>query len=203
MHIASDRSLILASGSAARRQMLVNAGLAFTVVTADVDEAEIRDRLAGQGERAPQRVAAALAAAKAEAVSVRHPGQIVIGADQVLALGSEIINKSPTFDEARATLVRLRARTHVLYSAVAMAEGGKTVWSGEEAAHMTMRAFADAFLERYLAAAGEDILKSVGCYHYEGLGVHLFERVDGDHFTILGMPLLPLLGELRRRGVLL
>lgn len=203
MHIASDRSLILASGSAARRQMLANAGLAFTVVAADVDEEEIRQRLSAVGQMAPTRVAAALATAKAEAVSARYPEAVVIGGDQVLALDEEIINKSRSFDEARATLAKLRGRTHVLHSAVALAEGGKTLWAATDVAEMSVRPFGDAFVERYLAAAGEGILQSVGCYHYEGLGVHLFERVEGDHFTILGLPLLKLLGELRRRGVVL
>lgn len=195
--------LILASGSVARRRMLQSAGLTFGIVPADVDEAAIRSSLfAKDPEIGAEEIAGALAAAKAEAVSAGHQDALVIGSDQILALGPETIHKSRSLEEARATLTRLGGSLHHLHSAVALAVNGKSSWSHVECAAMTMRHFSPEWLDGYLSRAGDDVLGSVGCYHYEGLGVQLFEDVAGDHFTILGMPLLPLLAELRRRGVL-
>lgn len=192
--------LILASGSAARRRMLEAAGLEFSVVPADVDEAAIRQALrTDDAELDPCDIAEVLARAKAEEVSRRHPGALVIGADQVLALGTEILEKSKSAGEAHACLMKLRGHKHQLHSAVALAEGGEVTWTCADTAHLTMRSFSPQFLADYLARAGNAILDSVGAYHIEGPGVQLFEQVDGDYFTILGLPLLPLLAELRLR----
>ena len=195
--------LLLASASPYRRKMLEAAGVAFEVVVAGVDEDVLKQELA-QRSRKPTatEVAQALARAKAEAVSAKHPNAIVIGADQVLALGDELLDKPGTSAAARTQLARLRGRTHRLVSAVTIAEGGKAVWSHAGEAVLTMRAFSDAFLDRYVAAAGPRIAGIVGAYEIEGRGIQLFDRVEGDHFTIIGLPLVPLLAELRSRGVI-
>jgi len=195
--------LILASGSRARRQMLQAAGLAFTVVPADIDERAIRGALlGGNAVIDPGGVAEALARAKAEAVSRDHPKALVIGADQVLALGSQLFDKPADADGARDCLLKLRGRTHQLHSAVALAQGGAVIWVHTKAAHLTMRNFSELSLAEYLARAGAALCESVGAYQIEGPGIQLFERVEGDYFTILGLPLLPLLEELRSRKVL-
>ena len=195
--------LLLASASPYRRKILEAAGVAFEVVVAGVDEDVLKQELA-QRSRKPTatEVAQALARAKAAAVSAKHPNAIVIGADQVLALGDELLDKPGTSAAARTQLARLRGRTHRLVSAVTIAEGGKAVWSHVGEAVLTMRAFSDAFLDRYVAAAGPRIAGIVGAYEIEGRGIQLFERVEGDHFTIIGLPLVPLLAELRSRGVI-
>jgi len=193
--------LVLASASPARRRLLEAAGLAFEVLPADVDEAGIKRR-ASADHLAPQAVAEILAKAKAEAVGARRPDCVVIGADQVLALEGEIFDKPQDLAAAREHLARLRGGVHVLHTAAALAVAGKSVWSSIAQARLAMRPFTDAFLARYLASAGPAICRSVGAYEIEGRGIQLFEHVDGDHFSIIGLPLLPLLGELRRRGVL-
>jgi septum formation protein len=193
--------LILASASPYRRRMLESAGVAFRVVPADVDEASLKRRLAGKAQPAAA-VADALARAKAESVSTRHPDAVVIGADQVLALEGELFDKPGDLAAARAQLERLRGRTHRLISAVALAQGGEILWTHVGEAVLSMREFSPAFLDRYLAHAGADLHRIVGAYEIEGLGIQLFERVEGDHFTIIGLPLLPLLTELRSRGVI-
>ena len=195
--------LLLASASPYRRKILEAAGVAFEVVVAGVDEDVLKQELA-QRSREPTatEVAQALARAKAAAVSAKHPNAIVIGADQVLALGDELLDKPGTSAAARTQLARLRGRTHRLVSAVTIAEGGKAVWSHVGEAVLTMRAFSDAFLDRYIAAAGPRIAGIVGAYEIEGRGIQLFDRVEGDHFTIIGLPLVPLLAELRSRGVI-
>lgn len=194
------KEIVLASGSKARRRMLEAAGLAFAVVPADIDEraieAQIRKKTAGAE---PVEIAKALARAKAEAVSGEHPGMLVVGSDQTLSLGGDLLNKSRTLEDARATLQRLKGREHELHSAVAIAIDGSTDWVHVDSAKLLMRDFSEEFLASYLDRAGESILGSVGAYEAEGLGVQLFERIEGDHFTIFGMPLLPLLCELRRR----
>ena len=193
-------SLVLASGSRARQGMLQAAGVTFTVQTANVDEAAIRARLAVLTPAA--HVATVLATEKALAVSKLSPGDLVIGSDQVLALGLDILSKPGDRAAARAQLASLRGRTHALHSAVALARDGVLVWSGVETAELAMRDFSDAFLDSYLDAVGEEVCHSVGAYHLEGRGIQLFDRVRGDYFTILGMPLLPLLAELRRLGMI-
>lgn len=196
-------ALILASGSPYRRKMLEAAGLSFEVVVADVDEAALKQALVSRCPR-PQaaEVAQALARAKAEAVSGRHPEALVIGADQVLALGDELFDKPGDAAAARSQLARLRGNTHRLVSAVALAQGGHVLWHHADEATLAMRAFSDAFLDSYIADAGPGIHRIVGAYEIEGPGIQLFDRVCGDHFTIIGLPLVALLAELRSRGVI-
>ena len=194
--------VILASGSSARRNMLDAAGVAFRVVPADVDEDAIRrDYAANDPDGTPTGVSRVLARAKAEEVSLRFPSALVIGADQVLELGRDIYNKPPDMDAARRALRAFSGRTHMLLSTVSLAEGGHETWSLLDAASMSMRDFSDEFLDGYLARTGDRICACVGAYELEGLGIQLFESIDGDYFTILGMPLLELLAELRNRGV--
>lgn len=199
----TSRSLILASGSAYRRKMLEAAGLSFRTVPADVDEAALKRGLAAQSPKpTPAAVADALAQAKAQCVSDRHSSATVIGADQILALGSELLDKPGDLAAARVQLERLRGKTHRLVSAVALAEAGKVLWTHVDEAVLTMRPFSPEFLDRYLAQAGPGLCQIVGAYEIEGSGIQLFERVEGDHFTIIGLPLVPLLAELRSRGVI-
>jgi len=197
----SVHEIVLASGSRARRELLAAAGVHFTVQAADVDEPAIRARIRATDPGVdPKKIAAVLAAAKAEDVSGKIAGSLIIGADQVLALGDELLSKAPSIKEARAALRRLRGRTHELHSAVAFAEKGKVTWTHVATARLTMRDFSDAFLEDYLTRAGDRVSQSVGAYELEGLGVQLFDKIEGDYFTVLGLPLLPVLAELRTRG---
>ena len=201
---AEPRPLILASGSRTRREMLAAAGLAFEVVPADVDEIAIRDRfMSANPNWRPQDVAIALARAKAEDVSRRRPEALVIGSDQILSLGNRLMHKTTNLSEARENLILMRGAQHELHSAVALAEAGQVTATRTDSAQLRMRNFSDQFLDSYLLQAGEKCLESVGVYQIESLGSQLFERIEGDHFTILGMPLLPLLDEFRTRGVLL
>jgi septum formation protein len=191
--------LLLASASPFRRKMLEAAGVPFRVVPAEVDESALKRSLAGKV--APEGLAEALAAAKAEAVSGKFPADLVIGADQVLALGDETFGKPHDLIAARAQLERLRGRTHRLLSAVALARGGRVVWSKVDTASLTVRELSAAFLDEYLARCGERLLGIAGAYEIEGLGIQLFDRVEGDYYTIVGLPLLPLLAELRARAM--
>ena len=200
---SSSSQIILASTSRARREMLAAAGVAFTVEAADVDEPAIRKTLlAAKSAATPPQIADALARAKAEDVSQRHKGSLVIGGDQVLALGTELLTKAKDEAAARATLKKLRGKTHELHSAVALAVDGRVLWTHTGTARLKMRDFSDAFLEEYLTRAGDRIGQSVGAYELEGLGVQLFDNIEGDYFTILGLPLLPLLAELRAHGMI-
>lgn len=202
--IASAARVILASGSRSRRDMLTAAGLSFDVVPAPVDEPWIRDQfMAGKPSWSPPEVAEVLAKAKAEAVSRNSPDALVIGADQVLALGAELLHKAASRDEARATLVKLRGLEHALHAAVVLAHAGEIIWLETRSAKLKMRNFSSDFVDDYLTRAGTRVLDSVGCYQIESLGSQLFERIDGDHFTILGLPLIPLLEELRKREVII
>jgi len=195
--------LVLASASLARRQMLEAAGLSFDVARANIDESSIREQILETDPRPnPVSIAKTLARAKAKAVGQEHPGALVIGADQLLVCDRTIFAKAADLQDARQTLLKLRAHTHRLVSAVALADGPAVTWTAVDSAELTMRAFSEAFLDAYLRRAGASVMSSVGAYALEGLGVQLFERISGDYFTILGMPLLPLLAELRRRDVL-
>jgi septum formation protein len=195
--------IVLASASASRRGMLERAGIIFDVEAARIDERAIQDVLtADDSEVDPADIAELLAEAKARDVSVRKPGAFVIGSDQVLEHEGEILTKADDIVGARSTLQRLRGQTHCLHAGVAIAVDGEIVWSMVDTAELTMRPFSDAFLDAYLAAEGEELCSSVGAYKLEGRGIQLFGRVDGDYFTILGLPLLPLLAELRARGAL-
>ncbi|MEQ1616417.1 MAG: Maf family protein [Hyphomicrobiaceae bacterium] len=195
--------LILASASAARRAMLERAGVLFDAKPAKIDERAVQDVLMGDdSEVEPADIAELLAEAKARDVSERHPGALVIGSDQVLEFEDEILNKPADLAQARAALKLLRASTHQLHSGVAIALDGEVVWSLVDTASLTMRQFSDKFLAAYIAEEGEALCSSVGAYKLEGRGLQLFEHIDGDYFTILGMPLLPLLNELRARGAI-
>ncbi|GGI30236.1 Maf family nucleotide pyrophosphatase [Bradyrhizobium guangdongense] len=187
--------LILASQSSARKMLLRNAGLEFEAVTADIDERGIQ---AASGLSNPREIGLLLAREKAKAVSANRPGSYVIGADQTLALGDRLFNKPAGRAVALAQLRDLAGRTHELNSAVALAHDGKIVFEDVSIARMTMRQMSEAELSAYLDAVGDAVTTSVGAYQLEGLGIHLFERIEGDHFTILGLPLLPLLAFLRR-----
>jgi septum formation protein len=197
-------SLVLASGSATRRALLEAAGVVFRVYPAQVNEAALRDALfAADACVSHESVALALAEEKAKAVSAEEQDALVVGADQVLSCEGHLFEKPASVGEARAQLLALRGKTHALHSAVALAENGKVVWQTTRTARLTVRAFSDAALDAYLARAGDAVLTSVGAYQIEGPAVQLFDEIDGDHTTILGLPLLPLLKELRRREVLL
>ncbi|WP_025033058.1 Maf family protein [Bradyrhizobium sp. DOA9] len=186
--------LILASQSSARKMLLANAGLDFEAVTADIDERGIQ---AASRLSDPREIALLLAREKARAVSSGHPGHFVIGADQTLALGNRLFNKPAGRAQALAQLRDLAGETHELNSAIAVARDGRIVFEDVSVARMTMRPVSEAELSAYLDAAGEAVTRSVGAYQLEGLGIHLFAHIEGDHFTILGLPLLPLLAYLR------
>lgn len=191
--------LILASGSRVRATLLRNAGLEFGIQDSRVDEDAVKKEFAGSDT---DTLALKLAEEKALAVSRAERGALVIGADQILSCDGDRFDKPRDLGEARANLQRFRGRPHILHSGLALALGGDIVWRHVDQAHLTMRDFSNAFLDGYLARLGEKILSSVGCYQLEGPGIQLFERIEGDYFTILGLPLLPLLAELRRREVL-
>ncbi len=195
--------LILASESRARREMLTAAGLSFDAVASGVDERAARATMMSKAELIDAvTLAQHLAGVKAEAVSRTQSDALVIGGDQILALGSEVFEKPADLEAARKSLLRLKGREHALHSAVVLAENGRVVWRHVQSARLVMRPFSEEFLDAYLASVGPRVLGVVGAYEIEGRGVQLFERIEGDYFTILGMPLLALVEELRRRGVL-
>ena len=198
---APTHEVVLASASHVRRQLLENAGLAVLRDAAHVDEAALRAGHAKGGPVDPAVLAGELARLKAEKVSVRHGPRWVIGADQVLSCEGKIVSKPADTAEARRQLVFLRGKSHALTSAVAVARHGRSEWQTVDSARLTMRAFSDAFLEDYLASIGGEVTESVGGYKIEGRGLQLFEELHGDHFTILGLPLVPLLAFLRRNGI--
>jgi septum formation protein len=193
----ADLPLVLASKSEVRRAMLIAAGIPVAVDPADIDERAIE---AGAAAREPGEIAALLAREKALAVALRRPGRLVLGADQTLALGPRRFNKPADLAAAREQLKALRGRTHELHAALAMARDGAVEFEHRAVARLTMRAFSDRFLESYIEQAGGAVTASVGGYQVEKAGIHLFERIEGDHFTILGLPLLPLLRHLRHEG---
>ncbi len=194
--------LILASASKSRARILEAAGLAFIVESPGLDETAMRQAVSGEGALTAHDVAEVLARAKAEAVSDLAPQAYVIGGDQILALGETILSKPDSMEAARRQLLDLRGKTHTLHTAVAVATNGDTVWAETTVATLTMRKLSPEFIGRYLAAAGEEVLGSVGAYQLESLGVQLFDKIDGDYFSILGLPLIPLLDALRREGVI-
>lgn len=194
--------IILASASAARRSLLEAAGLVFEVVPAQVDEAEIKRSARNEGMDAPA-TALLLAELKAERVARRHPDALVIGADQLLVCDGHWFDKPSGVEEARAQLQQLRGKSHVLATAVLCWRHGQRIWHHVARPKLTMRLFSDEFLDAYLDTEGEAITTTVGGYRLEGLGMHLFDAVDGEHSAILGLPMLPLLGFLRQHGVVL
>jgi septum formation protein len=191
--------LILASKSAARQAMLTNAGVSFSVRVADVDEDAVKST---HDPADPAGLAVELARIKALAVSRHHPGAWVLGADQTLAFRGDLVSKAGSLAVARERLTAMRGRLHHLHSGAALVRNGQIVWSGVDTATMRVRDFSDAFLDAYLAAEGEGLLACVGSYRLEGTGSQLFEAVEGDYFTVLGLPLWPVLAELRRVGIL-
>jgi septum formation protein len=191
--------LILASQSRARHALLANAGIDFEAVPADIDEREIQQ---ASGLSTPGDIAALLARRKALSVSLRQPDRFVVGADQTLARGARLFAKPAGRAQAAEQLRALAGGSHELHSAVAVARDGEILFEGVFIARMTMRQLGEPEIVAYLDAAGEAVTASVGAYQLEGLGVHLFERVEGDHFTILGLPLLPLLAFLRSERLL-
>lgn len=191
--------LILASRSAARRAMLDAAGVPCEAVDSRIDERAIEEK---SGAADPASVAMHLAIAKANAVSEKYPGRLVVGSDQTLALGTRRLSKAPDLATAKENLRLMSGRTHELHAAFALVSDGTLRACDTQTARMTMRDLSDEFIDDYLAAAGEGVLGSVGVYQVEGLGLHLFSRIDGDHFTIMGMPLLALLAALRADQVL-
>lgn len=195
----NSERLILASKSAARRAMLEGAAVPFTVQAADVDEDAIKARLA---DHDAAELAVELARAKALAVSRHDADAWVLGADQTLAFDGGLVSKAKSLTAARDRLSAMRGRPHQLHSGAALARNGQVVWSGVDTASLLMRDFSDGFLDAYLRTEGEGLLACVGSYRLEGMGAQLFDKVEGDYFTVLGLPLWPVLAELRRVGVL-
>ena len=195
----ADRPLVLASKSEIRRALLADAGIPVDVSPADIDERGIEQRAT---TRDAGDIALVLARAKAQTIAARLPGRLVLGADQTLALGERRFSKPADRAAARDQLKALRGQTHELHTAVALARDGAIAFEHREVARLTMRAFSDGFLESYLDAMGGAVTASVGGYQLEKAGVQLFERIDGDHFVILGLPLVALLAYLRRAGCL-
>lgn len=195
------KPLILASASPFRKAMLEQAGVAVEVVPSGMDERAVEAPMAGSGA-SPADVATVLATVKAIAVSERNPGRLVLGCDQTLSVDGEVLHKPADMEETRRRLLQLSGRTHRLDSAAVLARNGSVVWSGVGTADLTMRKLSPAFVGQHLARVGPKALSSVGAYQIEGEGIQLFDRIEGDHFTIVGLPLLPLLAALRTQGVI-
>lgn len=194
--------LILASTSKTRAHLLESAGLSFIAEAPGLDEVAMREAIAGEKTLDPHDVAEVLARAKAEAVSDLAQDAFVIGGDQVLAFENQILSKPENMEEARRRLLDLNGKSHQLHTAVAVAVKGESTWSYTDVATLTMRPLSPEFIGHYLAAAGEAVLGAVGAYQIETLGIQLFEKIEGDFFSILGLPLLPLLDTLRREGAI-
>lgn len=195
------REIILASASPFRRKMLEDAGIDITVERPTVDERAVEDAVAGAGLR-PDDLAQILAEAKAVDVSQNHPGAFVIGCDQTLSLGEELMHKPADMEEARRRLLKLSGKTHQLNSAVVIAQDGEAIWRHVSVASLTMRHLDPGFVGHHLSAVGDAALSSVGAYQVEGRGIQLFEKIEGDHFAIVGLPLMPLLAKLRELGAI-
>ncbi len=181
--------------------MLRNAGIETEANPSRIDERSVEAAI-GDAGLGPDDLARILAEAKAVEVSERFPDALVIGSDQTLSLDDDVLHKASDLEEARRRLLRLSGKTHQLNSAVVLARGGATLWGHVSVARMTMRLLDPHYIGRYLARVGDQVMRSVGVYQIEGEGIQLFDRIEGDHFTIVGMPLLPLLAELRRLGAI-
>ena len=192
-------ALVLASGSMSRKALLTAAGVSFVADPADLDEDALMASLKQAGAEV---MAQSLAEQKALTVSRRHPGRTVLGGDSVIAFEGDYLSKCATLDAARALLARLSGKSHLLVSAAALARDGALLWTHASPCRMTMRDLSQEFLDDYLAREGRAILSSVGCYHFEGRGAQLFATVEGDYFSVLGLPLLPVLAQLRKEGLL-
>jgi septum formation protein len=193
--------LVLASKSAPRRALLEAAGIPLGIDPADIDERAAE--AASPAEAAtPEGAALLLARAKAFETAKRNPGRVVLGADQTLALGSERFSKPKSREAARAQLRKFSGKTHALHSGIAVVRDANVLFETVSSAHLTMHDFSDPFLDAYLDEAGERVMQSVGAYQLESVGVNLFAKIEGDHFTILGMPLMPLLGYFRSSGMM-
>ncbi len=193
--------LILASQSPFRRMLMENAGLAFSAEAAAIDERAVEAALSERNPT-PQEVAETLAVEKARDVAGRNPGALVIGSDQTLSLEGRVFHKPADMAEAKSHLLSMSGRTHELNCGVALVRDGETLWNHVSIARLTMRPLSEDFVDRHLARVGTRVLASVGAYQLEGEGMQLFERIDGDYFTILGLPLLPLLAKLRNLGAI-
>ncbi|MGB3418400.1 MAG: Maf-like protein [Mesorhizobium sp.] len=193
--------IILASSSPFRKALLVNAGVDVEAIAAGVDERALEAPLQDSGV-SPEDVALVLAEAKAADVSEKHPGALVLGCDQTLSLGDEVFHKPADMEGARHHLLALSGKTHQLNSAAVLARDGNVLWRHVGIANLTMRPLSPAFIGRHLARVGKKALGSVGAYQIEGEGVQLFEKIDGDYFTIVGLPLLAVLAELRQLGAI-
>lgn len=194
-------TIVLASGSPFRRKMLEDAGLVFEAEKPEIDERAVEAAVEGSGVT-PEDLALILAEAKALDISQNRPGALVIGTDQTLSLGDEVLHKPRDMEEARRRLLALSGKTHQLNSAVVLMRDGDVIWSHVGVARLTMRDLEPGFVGRHLSRVGDRALSSVGAYQIEGEGIQLFEKIEGDHFTIVGMPLLPLLAKLRELGAL-
>lgn len=192
-------SLVLASASASRSALLKAAGVSFQADPADLDEDALMADLRGSDAAT---IAVTLAQKKALHVSARHPGKLVLGGDSVIGFGEEMLSKCATLADARALLTRLAGHAHLLVSAAALARDGVLLWTHASPCRMVMRSFSAQFLDDYIATEGKAILSSVGCYHFEGRGAQLFDTVEGDYFSVLGLPLLAVLAALRKEGTL-
>ncbi|MCP2155377.1 Maf-like protein [Agrobacterium tumefaciens] len=195
------QELILASSSASRQMLMRNAGLTFSAIPADIDERALDEQLEKNGAK-PEEVALELAKAKALAVSALHPQALVLGCDQTMALGARVYHKPKTMAEAEAHLLSLSGKVHRLNSAAVLARGGDVVWQTISSAELSVRTLSAEFVSRHLQRVGEKALTSVGAYQLEGEGIQLFTSIEGDYFTILGLPLLPLLMKLRDMDVI-
>ncbi|MDF1854950.1 Maf family protein [Pseudooceanicola sp.] len=195
------QTVVLASGSATRAALLRQAGIDFQIRPAPIDEVALRQSLAAEGI-SPRDQSDALAEMKAQRVSMKHPDALVIGSDQILALGAQVFGKSDTREAARDTLTQLRGQRHSLFSAAVIYEAGQPIWRHVSEVKLQMRAISDAYLDAYLDRNWPEVAGSVGGYHIEAEGIRLFSTISGDYFAILGMPLLPLLAFLTTKGVI-
>lgn len=196
-----NAKLILASKSIHRKNLMENAGLVFDICPAAIDERAIEAAIENTGTL-PKEVALILASAKALDVSQQNSDSYVIGSDQTLSLGDEMFHKPDDMEQARRTLLKLSGKTHSLNSAISIAKDGETLWQHVSIAELTMRDMSPDYIGRHLAKAGDDLLSSVGAYQLEQHGINLFEKIDGDFFTIVGLPMLPLLAKLRELNII-
>lgn len=201
IHGSTEKDLVLASETGSLRRLLEASGLAFRLMPLNLDEVATHQALLkNMGETDPADVAEMLTRAKIDEASARFPGALIIGAHQVISLNGKLLEKPNTIDAARDRLFELRDRTHELHSAVALAKEGQITWTHVETAQLTMRSFSAQFVGRYLAAAGPQICEAPGAYELDGIGLQLFDRIQGDYLALLGVPILLLFARLRESG---